>query len=83
MECPNCKKKIGLKLKFCPYCGKMLSKERFKGKRKIYWANENGHIFHDPNCEWAKELNQSFMVVYHSRQAAIDDGKRPCSICKP
>lgn len=33
MKCPNCNKKINLKLKFCPYCGKMISKTKLKGKK--------------------------------------------------
>jgi len=33
VKCPNCNKTINLKLKFCPYCGKMISKKKFKGKK--------------------------------------------------
>lgn len=35
MKCPNCNKNINLKLKFCPYCGTLISKKKL-GKRKTH-----------------------------------------------
>ena len=103
MKCPNCNKKFKLKLKFCPYCGKMISEQKFKGKanesnkesdkshktskwnRKEteYWASKESDIFHRPSCEWAEEILYDNLIVYNTRQDAIDDGKEPCRVCYP
>ena len=104
MKCPNCNEKINLKLKFCPNCGKMLSKQKLKGKLKRankksdkfnkpsrkwnqkedeYWASKESDIFHRPSCEWAQEILDHNLIVYYSRQEAIDDGREPCHVCYP
>ena len=96
MKCPNCNKKINLKLKFCPHCGKMISKQKFKGRAnsnskesgkkfddRIYWASKESNIFHRPSCEWAQEILDHNLIIYHSRQEAIDDGREPCHVCYP
>ena len=79
MECPNCKKKIGLKLKFCPYCGKILSKQT--KIKNIYYASKYSEKFHKPGCEWVQEISNDNLIIYKSYQDAIKDGKVPCQVC--
>ena len=56
MKCPNCNKKINLKLKFCPYCGKMLSKQKLKGKSKR--ANKKSDKFSKPRRKWNQKEDE-------------------------
>jgi sugar phosphate isomerase/epimerase len=48
-----------------------------------YVASENGEVFHKPECRWAKRIKPENLVVYNSRDEAINAGKRPCKSCKP
>ena len=34
MKCPHCNKKINLKIKLCPYCGKIISKQKLNGAKR-------------------------------------------------
>ena len=49
----------------------------------VFWASKNATKFHKPNCEWAQKISESNKIVYHSREAAITDGREPCNECNP
>lgn len=98
MECPNCKEKINLKINLCPKCGTLLSKRKFKGKAKgaseqsdkshkpkfgKYYASKESDKFHRPGCEWAQEIHDFNLIIYYSREDAIDAGRVPCHVCHP
>ena len=34
-------------------------------------------------CKWAKKIAPSNAVYYTTREEAIQDGHRPCKVCKP
>jgi len=46
-----------------------------------YHGNVNSHVFHAPGCRYYN--CQNCTAVFHSRQAAIQAGYRPCKICNP
>jgi hypothetical protein len=48
-----------------------------------YVASKNSKVFHKPGCRWAKNILPKNLVSYNSREEAIEDGKKPCSTCKP
>lgn len=48
-----------------------------------YVASKNSKVFHKPDCRWAKKISPANFVGYQSRDEAINDGKRPCKLCKP
>jgi len=48
-----------------------------------YVASDNSEVFHKPECRWAKRIKPKNLVVYNSRDEAINAGKRPCKSCKP
>ena len=49
----------------------------------VYWASDDSNKFHYPSCEWAQKISPYNKIVYHSRQEAINDGRRPCHVCYP
>jgi len=49
----------------------------------IYVASKNSDVFHKADCRWAKRIAPKNLVRYKSREEAINDGKRPCKLCKP
>ena len=51
--------------------------------RYIYVASKNSKVFHKPQCTWAKRIAAKNLIKYRSRNDAINDGRRPCKICKP
>lgn len=46
-----------------------------------YHGNRNSHIFHRPGCRYYN--CKHCVVVFVSRQAALEAGFRPCKVCKP
>ena len=50
---------------------------------EVYWASAKSDKFHKPDCEWAQKISSKNKQVYHSRDAALNDGKVPCSVCNP
>jgi len=46
-------------------------------------ASKNSRVFHKPGCSSAKRILEENLVVYSSREEAINAGKRPCKRCKP
>lgn len=48
-----------------------------------YVASKNSKIFHRADCPSAKRISRKNLISYTSRAEAVQDGKRPCKICKP
>lgn len=48
-----------------------------------YVASASKEPFHLLSCKWAKKISLSNAVYYDTREAAIQDGHRPCKVCKP
>ncbi len=48
-----------------------------------YVASKNSKVFHKSDCTWAKRIAPKNLVHYKTREDAINDGKRPCKMCKP
>ncbi len=49
----------------------------------FYIASKNSKVFHRPDCRWAKKIAPKNLVRYKTREDAVNDGKRPCKMCKP
>ncbi len=50
---------------------------------QVYWASAKSDKFHYPWCTWAKEIKQENLVVFESREEAVEAGYVPCKVCKP
>ena len=48
-----------------------------------YVASINKEPFHRVSCRWARKISPSNAVYYNTRQEAINDGHRPCKVCRP
>ena len=48
-----------------------------------YIASARKIPFHVVTCKWAKKIAPSNAVYYTTREEAIQDGHRPCKVCKP
>jgi len=48
-----------------------------------FWASEKTDKFHLPDCEWAEKISDTNKIIYDTREDAIADGKKPCSVCNP
>ena len=48
-----------------------------------YVASRSSKVFHKSDCRWAKRIKPDNLVVYNSRDTAINAGKRPCKVCTP
>lgn len=48
-----------------------------------YVASINKEPFHRISCRWAQKISPKNAVYYNTRQEAIQDGHRPCKVCKP
>jgi hypothetical protein len=48
-----------------------------------YVSSKNSKVFHLPDCSSAGRIKPENLVSYNSRAEAVNDGKRPCKICKP
>lgn len=46
-----------------------------------YHGNTNSKVFHKPGCQHYNCPNCT--KIFHSREAAIDAGYRPCKVCNP
>jgi endonuclease YncB( thermonuclease family) len=54
---------------------------RSRAPAGVYHGNRKSAVFHAPGC---KAYNcKNCTVVFHSKSQAIDNGYRPCRICKP
>ncbi|WP_303295193.1 zinc-ribbon domain-containing protein [Methanobrevibacter woesei] len=48
-----------------------------------YVASSKTDKFHLPDCEWAQKISPQNLVTFNSREAALDSGRTPCSVCNP
>jgi hypothetical protein len=48
-----------------------------------YIASKSSSVFHKPGCRWAQNISEENLVVYNSRDEAVQAGKRPCKTCNP
>lgn len=51
--------------------------------RTGYVATAKSKAFHRPECRMVRELADSQIVTYPTRDEAVQTGKRPCRQCKP
>lgn len=49
----------------------------------VYVANSNSGIFHYQGCQWEQKMSEYNRVYYNNRAACINDGYRPCKVCRP
>lgn len=38
--------------------------------------------FHRPHCKWMKEVSPHNLVTWHSHEAAVRAGRKPCKTCR-
>jgi micrococcal nuclease len=50
-----------------------------------YYASSGsgGKKFHLAGCRYVGQINSANLITFSSRQAALDAGYGPCSICNP
>ncbi len=48
-----------------------------------YWGSARSDKFHHPSCRWAQKISPGNLVVFHSRQEALNAGYVPCKVCRP
>lgn len=48
-----------------------------------YYASSKSTLFHADGCRYVARISDDNLIVYEDREDAIEDGKRPCDICKP
>ena len=48
-----------------------------------YVASRHNKPFHTLSCRWAKKISPENAVYYSTRDEAINDGHRPCKVCRP
>lgn len=48
-----------------------------------YVASRIRDPFHSVSCEWAHKISKHNAVYYETREEAMEDGHRPCKVCKP
>jgi len=46
-------------------------------------SSEIAPHYHRRNCPWADELNQKYLIEYHSCEEAERSGKTQCGVCLP
>ena len=48
-----------------------------------YVASKKSNVFHVSNCRYAKRISPKNLIVFSSRDEAINNGRRPCKVCTP
>lgn len=48
-----------------------------------YVASKTSAVFHKTGCTSAAKIKPDNLVKYASREEAVQDGKKPCAVCKP
>ena len=51
--------------------------------REIFVGPAKGDKFHLGSCRYASRIAEPERVIYETRQAAVDAGRRPCKQCNP
>jgi hypothetical protein len=46
-------------------------------------ASKNSKVFHKADCQWVNKIKPENLVIYNSREQAVNAGKRPCKQCEP
>jgi micrococcal nuclease len=63
------------------------SEEKIASPDKIveseYIGNRNSRVFHRPSCDGAVTMSAKNRLPLQSREQAIEEGFKPCLICKP
>jgi hypothetical protein len=54
-----------------------------KEKEKIYFGNIRTPTLHLSKCRWIKKMLPKNIVLFTSRQDAVNQGYTPCKVCKP
>ncbi len=50
---------------------------------KIFFGNKRSPTLHLSRCRWIKKMSPENIVLFTSRQDAINQGYAPCKVCKP
>ncbi|MGE5586269.1 MAG: Ada metal-binding domain-containing protein [Bacillota bacterium] len=50
---------------------------------QVYYASAKSDKFHYLWCKWAKEIKPENLIVFKSREEAVEAGYVPCKVCKP
>lgn len=48
-----------------------------------YVANRRSGIFHYSGCRYVYRMSERNKEYYSDREDCIDDGYRPCKVCRP
>lgn len=48
-----------------------------------YIGNKNSKVFHLPSCSGAANMKETNKVFFSTREAAVEAGYSPCSLCQP
>lgn len=48
-----------------------------------YVASIHKEPFHRISCRWAQKISPKNAVYYNTREEAVQDGHRPCKVCRP
>lgn len=49
----------------------------------MFISTNSGEVYHTTSCDKTKSIVSSKMKLYYSAEKAENDGKQPCSACKP
>jgi len=52
-------------------------------RQSEYVGSKNSKVFHKSSCPHARRLKPESMIIFSSRQQAIDSGRQPCKTCNP
>ena len=45
-------------------------------------SSKHAQVFHSPNCEWAGKIKKSNKRTFPNAEAAMQEGLRPCKVCR-
>lgn len=48
-----------------------------------YVVSVNKEPFHRISCRWAQKISPKNAIYYNTREEAIQDGHKPCKVCRP
>lgn len=48
-----------------------------------YAASSESNKYHRLSCHYVDRIKSYNIVYYYTEDEALDDGKKPCSVCKP
>jgi len=49
----------------------------------VFVSSRVSNVFHKPDCEWAGKIKPWNRQCFSSREKALEEGKKPCKVCKP